>query len=310
MDPEQTEIFPRAFETTLAAKPSPICKTVSISFSVKTVKTGLTKPLARTMKKKCNIKDFTISTQVVATVKPASAVGDVAIFRTGKSRFKIISKVVDAKKGTITIKLTGTSMTPINKPAGDSWLVAKIGGQICKKVPVVVLQPYRLKRVSTKTTKVDGKNEDATNCSSPAWVGSVLPDGTVYLWTVYLVTQSIPVLDQFGNLLDKMYNGAPVFEFSTGDNKWHPINVTVNGGKYSDPVFHWIPRPGGQQFPKDSAQAKAWPTDPVQPSGTGVEVHNIRVMVAGVKLNTGVVKRNVVRQQLTATQANITINWK
>ncbi len=315
MHAEQMEIFPRTFETTLAAKPSPSCDTVSISFSADTVKTGLTKPLPPLMKKKCNINDFTIATQVVATVKPASAVGDVVISKTGISRFNFVGKnVVDAKKGTIKFKIEGTSMTPINKKVGDSWLVAKIGGRICEKVPVVVLQPWSLKPVSTKKTKVNGKNEDATNCSSPAYITSVLRKDRVYLWTVYGVTQSVPVLDQFGDFLGKMYDGAPVYEFSDrrsgGDGFWHPINVKLKGGKYPDPVGGFIPRPGKQIFKNDDPVAVGWTKAAVTPSGTKTFPQNFAVMIAGVKLSPGGTTRKAVVEQLNLTQANITIDWK
>ncbi len=86
--------------------------------------------------------------------------------------------------------------------------------------------------------------------------------------------------------------------------------MTVNGGKYSDPVFRFIPRPGKQIFLKTQPEAIGWPTALVQPSGNLTVTQTIRVQIAGVELNTGVINRNVIAQQVTGTQANITIDWK
>jgi hypothetical protein len=51
------------------------------------------------------------------------------------------------------------------------------------------------------------------------------------LATIYAQWLTVPVVDQFGNPLDPMYNGVDVKE----DNNI-PINQTISNGTYLDPV--------------------------------------------------------------------------
>ncbi|HVA47139.1 MAG TPA: glycosyltransferase [Pirellulales bacterium] len=225
---------------------------VSITFAPNPVRTGMIKPLPAN---KCNIQNISISTTVVATVRPSSAVGSVTISLSGADRATLLGQpVVNPQQGTITVRLTGTAMTP--KRVADTFLQASLGSKVCSKVPVFVIVPYKVVPVSAAPTVVNGTNKNLTACTKPAYTWS-LKSGFVYLASVYGITQTVQVLDQFNAPLDRMYNGAPVFE-NVGKG-WFPINVTVNGASYPDPVGQFFP---GAQNPKvdaNSTAAQQWP---------------------------------------------------
>ncbi|HQU44194.1 MAG TPA: hypothetical protein PK867_15345 [Pirellulales bacterium] len=277
---------------------------VSITFAPNPVRTGMSKPLPAN---KCNIQNINISTTVVATARPSSAVGSVTISLSGANRATLLGQpVVKPQQGTITVRLTGTAMTP--KPVADTFLQASLGSKVCSKVPVFVIVPYKVVPVSAAPTVVNGANVASTACTSLAYFGN-LAARQVHLWTVYTITQSITVLDQFGNPLDAMYNGAPVFENANG--KWRPINVTVNGAVYSDPVGSTVDRPGGADFPAGSPTATGWPTAPHSSAMLFAGTQNIPVQIAGITLSIGVVNRIVgVVPVLGTTTAIVTINWQ
>lgn len=148
-----------------------------------------------------------------------------------------------------------------------------------------------------------------TACTSPAYTGD-LASGFVYLASVYGFTQSIRVLDQFGARLDAIYDGAPVFEqFQNGP--WFPINVTVNGGSYSDPVGK-IFNPDDPKVGAESDRAMEWPgSNPVPAGITEIDDQIIFIRVAGVTLKFGVKDRFVAAVPVPGTtSAIITITWQ
>jgi hypothetical protein len=84
--------------------------------------------------------------------------------------------------------------------------------------------------------------------TSPALLN--VPPGKVWLIADYPDRMSIPVVDQFGNLLSNIYNGASVSEEQ-------PINAQVNDGYYSDPVG---PFAFYAEVDAQSKDAMSWPT--------------------------------------------------
>jgi len=297
---------PGTYTVTASCNGSSASATVTaatISFSTNKVVTGLTKPLPNHL---CDIEDFTISTEVIATVDPASAVDKVSINIGGIKRVDAeIDK--DSLPGKIVITLTATSMTPGNKPDGDTQLQAKLAGKVCQEIPIIVLKPYAVVPVSTPETMVNGKNEVADKCSSPAYSGALNPN-QVYLWTVYGVIQNIQVNDQFGQPLNAIYDGAPVFENING---WKPINQTLSGGHYSDPVGgEPTPGPAPAKVLRSDERVEAWPNASPKPTTNQNLTQKIPVQIAGVELVTGIANRKINVEAIPGTtSANITIDW-
>lgn len=279
----------------------------TITLSEEKVVTGLTKPVPSNT---CGIEDFTITTEVSAIVRPLSALSAVDIKVGGVKRVEIDDKTRDPITGKITIKfLKASSMTPKNKPDGDTQLQATLDHKVCHEIPVIA--PYAVVPVSTPETMVDGENEVADKCSSPAYFGA-LGENQVYLCTVYGVDQNIRVNDQFGQPLNAIYDGAPVFENVSG---WKPINQNISGGHYSDPVGSIVARPpppsGSPKLLKTNSVAIDWPNaDPI-PAVNFNDTQRIGVQIAGITLNTGIKNRQLSVVPITSTTtAKVTINWK
>lgn len=309
--------FEKAGAYTVTASCSGTTKTATVTvilvtFAPNLVKTGFTKTLPVNV---CNVTNPPIAVKVTATVTPASAVEDVSIVVGGPGRHATIDNLtVDEGEGTIAFSTTGTSMTPSNKPNGDMFFQAKVGGKVCAQAPVIVVVPFSLRPVSAGPDRVAGVNQAASSCSTPTFFNKRPRINYVLLWTYWVIDLDVPVRDQFGDPLDAIDDGSPVFE-KGNDGVWRPIMQDVSGGTYSDPVGVWQPRPppppNSPNFKPDAPIALAWPNAAKLPMPGSPDPQEIDVMVAGFTMSPGVVDRKVISTPDApgATTGTIEIDW-
>jgi hypothetical protein len=180
---------------------------------------------------------------------------------------------------------------------GDATVTAQHTSGVSVKQAVSVVVPAQ---VTTPHDTTGGgllsRNVVLDATTSPADPG--LPPGTVQLVTTYVKFLTITVKDQFGDLVGDLYQGASVSEFGGT-----AINQSLSAGStYSDPVGA---ASLGPVVAAGSAQATAWPTQPLLPMQAINATQNIPVEVDGFALNPGIVNRQVI-----ATPPNtLTITW-
>jgi hypothetical protein len=257
-----------------------------VSFSPDPIKTGYT-------------KDGSVDIKVIvtATVDPKDKTYDVEIKISGHKRVAVANIQRDRPIGTVTFEVRGKSPTDKNKRGGDTTIEAWIQGKLAGSALVIVVIPAA---IGTPHPQANGvvqpKNlvTDATT-SPPA---NDLPAGMVALGTWYQHWLTTPVVDQFGNALDSIYNGVPVTESHI------PINQRMSGGAYKDPVGRVrnvaAALTGGPV-------ARAWPNQPPSPLAqpNGQVTVNVSVEVGGHSLDPAVVNRTI--KWSTAANGDVTV---
>ena len=201
------------------------------------------------------------------------------------------------ESGEITFKLTGKSATPKDKPDGDTSIQAIINGQICDEAKVIVIIPAAVgPNHQGKSGAVPAVNLAAGKNTSPTDFFPSLGQFQCLLITYYAQWITVPVIDQFGQPLDTMYQDFGVSEFVHG-GAWIKINQYMAAdGTYQDPVFSYTPKaPGKNVYLCSSNEAKAWPSDPLKMPIDPINdrIQNIGVIVAGHVLNPHITNRHL-----------------
>jgi hypothetical protein len=162
---------------------------VNIKFSDDTIKTGFSMLPNQDIKK-----------SVTVTVEPKAETANVDISIApgpGGNRATIVNLVKDVAGGTITFDVQGQDATPVNMPQGDTTIEARHMGNLMAMAQVLVLVPTTHTRQLPPTT----------------YQNVVIPLGTgAKLVTLAERNVTISVQDQFGNILDSIYDGSSVVE--------------------------------------------------------------------------------------------------
>jgi hypothetical protein len=206
-------------------------------------------------------------------------------------------------KGTITFEVRGTNATPVTSLNGDSSVDAKFKGNVVASDPVIVIVPAAIGTPHPQAKGVATPVNMALDLTtSPSYSGG--KKGNVFLVCEYLLWLTVPVVDQFGNPLDSMYNGVDVTELNNV-----PINQKIKDGTYQDPVGPGDPfeeveatSPVVPMYLKGQTYSLKDPNDSI--------VQNIAVQVGGWSLNPGVKNRTVSWVTDPDTKSvTITVTW-
>jgi len=226
-----------------------------------------------------------IKRRVTATVVPKEEMDKVRfrIFQwpKGKARADLQTTPYekDEEKGTWSFDVFGhgpiPGPTPAQKnnpykPAVDTWIQATLegsdpnnptilgGAQVIVVIPKAIGLPHP--QIGAGQSAVTAVNHGANAKTSPAWPHPLTKK--YLLWTYWAHWLAIPVVDQFNNPTDSIYQGLDVEE--PNGSKWVPINQKLNAtGSYSDPVFVYQYK-GNSPTPTEGNQAEldAWLQDP------------------------------------------------
>jgi hypothetical protein len=185
---------------------------------------------------------------VVLDVTPASFVKKLKVTANIPNALKIdgvTAAASGATEGTITFNVVGEIAPPgppappaVAPPPTQYFLFAadKSGADLNPKthLAVKIVYPYSLTHASIPFRKADGFLNKVNS-------GYFAVGGTSYYgfsaYTIWYIKTTIPVLDEYGNALDALYNGQTVTE-----NGGHAFDIAVDGagiissGSYIDPV--------------------------------------------------------------------------
>jgi hypothetical protein len=258
----------------------------SVSFSPDPIKTGYTKD-----------GSVDIKATVTATVDPKDKTDEIKIKISGHKRVAVANIQRDKAEGTVTFEVRGKSPTDKNKQDGDTTIEAWIKGKLAGSAPAIVVIPAAIGMPHPQANGiVQPKNLVTDTTTSPA--ANDLPAGMVALGTWYQHWLAIPVVDQFGDALDSIYDGVPITESHI------PINQKMSGGIYKDPVGRVR---SIAAVLAGSLVALAWPNQPpfalAQPNGQ--DTVNVSVEVGGHSLNPAVVNRT--RRWSMAANGDVTV---
>lgn len=230
-------------------------------------KTGYTEPSTSS----------TIFKTVTFTVTPHGALDQVEIKTSTPALIELKNEQRNASAGTIKIDVYGVSrslnafdarVNAIDKRTTSVLAYAR--GSVV--IPSAVGTPH-----DTPHGVVSGKNVVANQSSTPP---ANPPLGFVWLLTAYYQPVNVIVWDQFQQIIDSIYDGETVYENEPGRG-WFSINVSLSGGKYTDPVGFGMQRQPVFQVPTGSAAANNWPFDPIVPLTDGTGASNPLVRIAG-----------------------------
>jgi len=266
----------------------------SLGFDKETYRTGFTNPPRRS----------NIAVKGTLECDPPATVADVTLGLIGPPRVKIEILRRDPAAGLLTFQLKGLTATPKLNPEGDTTLVARVDGKDCAEAQVVVVIPKAIhKPYPQKNGPVTPKNMWVSVDTSPALFD--VPRGQVLLITAYFHTLIVTVEDQFGDILDELYEDAPVEEFivveELFERAWHRINQSLSAaGTYLDPVG--FPA-RGPQVPRRDRSVLQWARQPLIPLAPGGQRQSLPVKVGGHFVGT------IVRDVIETPPANIQVIW-
>jgi len=264
------------------------------------VKTGYTLPVAQST---------IMSEDVTLTINPPAAAANVTLVIVGTNRATVEN--IRRGPGTITFNVKGTSATPENMPNGDTFVVAREGNRELARANVIVVIPKGIGTPHpTFNGVVTGRNIIMDGSTSPAFFRPLNP-GQVKLATVYQTILNVPVDDQFGARLDRIYAGTAVTE-----QQGFAINQDMQAdGTYRDPVGLVLTRggtvpgenPPGTPSPQVQTHLAAGPIPPRNLNETQAKL----VQVGGHSLNPDVRNRTVAVTPSPGAnnRAQIEITW-
>lgn len=268
------------------------------------MKTGYTNPAS----------ESTLAKSVTATVTPKESVSDVTFRMAGaQDTYAELGTVTrDATAGTATFDVKGkvqssnSSVTKIEAVCNSNV----VGSVIVKVVvPKKIMQPYP--QVVPAAPPGVAVNKVGDSSTTPVWYvpgDPPLGQNEVGLASTWYHVLTIMIEDQFGDLLDSIYDGAKVEE-KLGDN-WVNINAPIASGSYQDPVGVWKLRAGQYVFnvtvPAEKAIVDAWPTEDLPNMPLGTDNQSIAVKVAGFAV--GTIVRRVISTSVGGVD-KIEIQW-
>lgn len=265
---------------------------VKLTFSSTSLKTGFTiSPVDN--------KVLPIRVPATLTCDPPTQVANVTLTVIGTNRVVIANKRIDSTTGVLSFTVGGTSPTPSSTKAGDASILAQIDGNTCAAMQAIVIVPASIQQPFPQASgNVRPQNLRLNVTTTPPFPS--VDKFNVALVTVWLFPLTITVLDQFGNVLDDIYIGAPVYEKGANDLFFN-INVRiVSGGTYTDLV-------GVVEVnsivPAGSDPAILWPSQgPLQMTFPG-ENQTIPVSVGGNSIGT------IRRTTIATPPNNVQIIW-
>lgn len=203
-----------------------------------------------------------------ATIRPASKLNGLTVgLKTGTGYNNSNVTITEKSKanGKITFEWRGTAGSTIQVVNGKkvpdtiTQIEARCNGVAKDSKEVVVVVPKSIKKPypQLNNQEADVKNVGINSTTIPS---TNLPPSWGYLLvTLYQRIIEVSVLDQFGESLDSIYNGASVTEdIGIGEVA---INQQIQGGKYPDPIA--VVRPGiakydivnpGSSYPDDGKE--------------------------------------------------------
>lgn len=254
----------------------------SIKFDTDPIYAGYTKPASSSK----------LKVKVTVYVDPPSESSTIELVRGGAvaSRVRLDNQKYHSD-GSITVDIYGQDASPANLTNSDCllWARYKPTNKIIAHSPIWVVIPTAIGRPHPEATgSVDPINQVADRNTSPTYFGS-LSSSQAVLWTYWAQWLTIPVVDQFFNPINSLYNGMEVFEYNNNISQFSSINELLTNGTYRDPVFLFIYKSGSTSVPyivsKSGAEAASWPTDaPEDFLITSPQDQEIRVRIAGFEL--------------------------
>jgi hypothetical protein len=229
-----------------------------------------------------------VSKTVTFTVEPKEMVTEVEPDVQGKARVEIKDKTVDENAGTIKFKVTGIKDQENTTSEPDTWIRAMLGESVCAEVPVIVVVPKAIQTPHPEVpdgegSEVTGENKGLNPCTSPAFIDPrINNDSKVALVTIYGHDLQITIVDQFGDPLDELYEGAEVSEKTKASGGFFYINQQLDAnGTYTDPVG-FIPPKRPLVVNANSTEHDQWENqDPPAPFGVDKDNQNIQLRVGG-----------------------------
>jgi hypothetical protein len=231
--------------------------------------------------------------------------------------------------GRVEFEVGGKEATPKEHKEGDASVVAwyvnpesgdelEVSGGDCS-TPVVVVIPRAIKEPHPDASgPIKGENRILGPDSTPTMFDC--SENRVMLATVYIHEISVEVVDQFGDLLDPLYNGQGVREQL--DKVWHNIHQPINNGVYTDPVgggtFILGSDGNPQEFRTSDDKVKGWlndallsPTPGIYPQNLGVDVahHVIWSKLLPEYDRPAVKNRSVTVTLIDAENAQVDVDW-
>lgn len=231
-----------------------------------------------------------------AVVAPVSEAANVRISASDKLEISVRG----TSNGVITFDAAG--MTQSNNRGDATITAATTSGSALQTASVSVVVPGKVGTPHDTTgggVVVTNRVLDAT--TTPPATG--VPPGMVALVTLYMKVLTVTVVDQRGDSLGDLYQGAGISEADTSG-----VLVAINqqlssSGTYSDPVGDGVV---SALVARDSAEARQWPTQPALPwTATKSFTQNFAVFVDNFRLDPGVVNRTA----SLSPPNNVTITW-
>ena len=175
---------------------------VRVAFAANPIITGFSFPATKS----------SLGKEIGVLVQPPHAVDQIKFVRAGDQPTRVEVFEIEKNKGTglIRLRVEGRSATPADMPGGDTEILAMLGEKVLRTAKVIVVVPTIQKHdvssgyVLQNTAKPAGGGK--TNVKSIA--------GTIV---------KISIFDQFGKLLDSVYNGQGVVTELFKD--FHPPGV-------------------------------------------------------------------------------------
>lgn len=234
-----------------------------------------------------------------AVVQPESEVGKVKLDSTsgiGVTNVTIVGNAINFDLfGIVKSNAPGDQSVTATHPFGVS-----ASQPISVVIPGKVAEPHDTVGSGLFVTNLLGS---AT--SSPVIDG--VPPGQVELVTIYVRFLQVRVVDQFGDSIGDLYQGADVSEDDpTLGIGFFPLNQSLHADStYLDPVGTAREfRPPAFVSPT-SAAAIQWPSQPPLPMGSFNTTQNIQVEVDGFLLNPGIVGRTI----MATPPSSLVVTW-
>ena len=217
-----------------------------------------------------------------ATITPPEFVANAKVSHGPNLALKNGTK--DSKTGIITFDAVGTAKSAAK---GDTYISITVGpSKVTRSISVVIPARIPNTHIKSQTYAVVPKKQALNKTTVPAlwnFPAAGQPPDFVEGATLCGTTISVPVVDQFDESLEHLYDGADITEQPLGDPDKYAINVTLNGSQYPD----WIGRVEESAVvgKPDSTAIKIFLETPPSPPEAGAVQQNLAVRVDGFPLH-------------------------
>lgn len=137
--------------------------------------------------------------RLTATITPKDMAAEITFDSSNVARATVaeVSRKEVGNTVEVILKVTGVTETPAGSPNGDTDIRAKKDGEICATTKVVVIKPTSRTHAMGALTLVNSSKPNAGGTELKTYVRQIV---------------TITIKDQFGNVLDPIYNGKNVVE--------------------------------------------------------------------------------------------------